>query len=144
METKPTSSQRLKEYKDIIKRYPYDHLAAKYFWYCLLFNVDAIVEHDEKLYLCLVSSVMRFPEEVEITFTPRKELVPNNTLRKFLESMAVALLLLKDFISDGKFDPDIIQYILLYADRLGCRKEFDKAVSTFPPMIIKERYPKND
>lgn len=57
------------------------------------------------------------------------------------EELALALILLKDFKSAGKFDPDMIMRVYGLADHLGVRKEFDKMLPQIPPLKIEERYP---
>jgi len=55
------------------------------------------------------------------------------------EQVAMALLLLKDFKCDGKFDVEVTRMILGLADHLGVRKEFDGLTSKVPPMRIAPR-----
>ncbi len=56
------------------------------------------------------------------------------------EQIALALILLKDFMCDGKFDVDVIKYIFELADHLEVRQQFDKLTSKIPPMKIVPRY----
>lgn len=69
----------------------------------------------------------------------------NDVMKKLSEAgreeLALALILLKDFKSAGKFDPDMIMRIIEFADYLGVRAEFDKLISQIPPLKIEERYP---
>lgn len=53
--------------------------------------------------------------------------------------VAFALILLKDFKSEGKMDVDTIKNIISLADHLGVRAEFDKLIPQVPPMQIIER-----
>jgi hypothetical protein len=54
------------------------------------------------------------------------------------EDLAFALLLLKDFKSKGRFDPDITIQIGL-AKALGVSAEYDKLLTVIPPMRIEPR-----
>ena len=64
-----------------------------------------------------------------------KELTPEGR-----EELALALVLLKDFKSDGKWDPDITLQILSMADFVGVKSEFEKMLTQIPPMKIEPRY----
>lgn len=55
------------------------------------------------------------------------------------QELALALLLLKDFKSDGKFDVDIAIEIFDLADYLDCKKELESLMSKLPPMKISPR-----
>lgn len=55
------------------------------------------------------------------------------------EELALALLLWKDFKSEGRFDPELIKMAVMFADVLGVRKEFDGMLSKLPPMRIEPR-----
>lgn len=57
------------------------------------------------------------------------------------EALALALLLLKDWKCEGKFDVDITLSILKLVDHLGVRKEYDSILCKVPPMKIVPRYP---
>ena len=66
---------------------------------------------------------------------------PRELTKDAKEDIAFALLLLKDFKSQGLFNVDIAMYILNMADHLGVRAEFDELMPKIPPMKIEERYP---
>lgn len=55
------------------------------------------------------------------------------------EELALALLLWKDFKSDGVFDVDITYRALMFADMLDVREEFDELLSKLPVMKIVKR-----
>lgn len=55
--------------------------------------------------------------------------------------LALALILLKDYKSQGKWDSDVSLTIIKFATSLGVRKEFTELLSKVPPMLIK---PKGD
>jgi hypothetical protein len=55
------------------------------------------------------------------------------------EDLAFALLLLKDFKSKGRFDPDITIQIIGLAKALGVSAEYDKLLTVIPPMRIEPR-----
>lgn len=55
------------------------------------------------------------------------------------EELALALLLLKDFKSDGKMDLGVSMMILDLADNLGVRSQFDKLLPLIPPMKVTPR-----
>jgi len=55
------------------------------------------------------------------------------------EDIALALILLKDFKSDGKSDPDLVLMILRLAEHLGVRKEFEDLHGKMPRMKIEPR-----
>ena len=55
------------------------------------------------------------------------------------QDLAFALLLLKDFKTQGRFDPDVITYILKLVDLLGVKKEFDYLLPRISPMLIRPR-----
>jgi len=57
------------------------------------------------------------------------------------EKVAIALLLLKDFQDDGKFDIRISADIYFLADFLGVAKEYSDLLSKIPPMKITPRHP---
>ena len=57
------------------------------------------------------------------------------------KELAVALLLWRDFKTDGKTDMDITRQMLVYAKHLGIEKELEEMSSQLPPVIIKLRYP---
>lgn len=56
------------------------------------------------------------------------------------QQVALALILLKDFKSQGRFDPDLTLMIIEMADHLGVRSEYDDLTSKIPPMKIEPRY----
>lgn len=56
------------------------------------------------------------------------------------QQLAMALLLLKDFKTEGRFEPDIVLMIVQLADMLGVREEYDDLVPKIPPMKIEPRY----
>jgi hypothetical protein len=55
------------------------------------------------------------------------------------EELALALLLLKDFKSQGKMDLEVSLMIIGLADHLGVRAQFDKLMPIVPPMKIVPR-----
>jgi len=55
------------------------------------------------------------------------------------EELALALLLLKDFKSQGKMDLEVSMMIIGLADHLGVRAQFDKLMPIVPPMRIEPR-----
>jgi hypothetical protein len=57
------------------------------------------------------------------------------------EQVALALLLLKDFKNDGKFDADLTWQIIKLAESLGVADQFHRLLSQIPPMEIKPRQP---
>lgn len=59
------------------------------------------------------------------------------------EQVALALILLKDFKCDGRFDVDQTLAVLQLAEHLGVAKEYYKLMPQIPPMKIVERYPGN-
>jgi hypothetical protein len=56
------------------------------------------------------------------------------------QQLALALLLLKDFKSEGRCDLDVSLMCLEFADMLGVRKEFEELIPKVPPMRIEPRY----
>lgn len=55
------------------------------------------------------------------------------------EELALALILWKDFKSQGKFDPGITLTAIELADCIGVKPEFEKLLSIVPVMKIVER-----
>ncbi len=55
------------------------------------------------------------------------------------EELALALILWKDFKTDGKFDIEATKQVLGLADSIGVRKEYDALISKVPPMKIVPR-----
>ena len=55
------------------------------------------------------------------------------------EELALALLLLKDFKSQGKMDLEVSMMVIGLADHLGVRAQFDKLMPIVPPMKIVPR-----
>jgi hypothetical protein len=55
------------------------------------------------------------------------------------QELALALLLLKDFKCDGRFDVDVTMMILELVDNLGVRAQFDALMPKVPPMKITPR-----
>jgi hypothetical protein len=55
------------------------------------------------------------------------------------EELALALLLLKDFKSQGKMDLEVSMMVIGLADHLGVRAQFDKLMPIVPPMKIEPR-----
>lgn len=55
------------------------------------------------------------------------------------EQVALALLLLKDFKSAGRFDIEVSKMILELATSLEVEKEYDSLTSKIPPMRIEPR-----
>lgn len=56
------------------------------------------------------------------------------------EELALAILLWKDFKSEGKLDISISIQATKLCDMLGIKEEFNKLEPLVPPMIIKPRY----
>lgn len=57
------------------------------------------------------------------------------------EELALALLLWKDFKSDGRLDIEISTQAFKFAEMLGVRAEFETLMPKLPPMKIVPRYP---
>lgn len=55
------------------------------------------------------------------------------------EEIALALLLWRDFKSEGKFEVEIVRQMLELADYLGVRKELDELMPKLPPMKVSVR-----
>ena len=55
------------------------------------------------------------------------------------EELALALLLLKDFKSQGRWDLEVSMMVIGLADHLGVRAQFDKLMPIVPPMRIEPR-----
>jgi len=55
------------------------------------------------------------------------------------DQLALALILLKDFKSESKFDPDLVKMIYDLADHIGVRSNLDKLFAKIPPMKISPR-----
>jgi len=55
------------------------------------------------------------------------------------EQVALALILLKDFKCEGRFDLEITKMIIELAQHLGVMAEYDKLQSVVPPMKITPR-----
>jgi hypothetical protein len=55
------------------------------------------------------------------------------------EDVAFALLLLKDFKSEGRFDPALTMQIFALAKHLGVYPELERLLSKIPPMRIEPR-----
>lgn len=55
------------------------------------------------------------------------------------QDLALALILLKDFKSQGKFDSDLLVQIINLAKHLGVFKEYEDLIPKIPPMEIKPR-----
>ena len=55
------------------------------------------------------------------------------------EQVALALLLLKDFKCEGRFDLEITRMIIDLAAALGVSAQYDKLLSKIPPMKITPR-----
>jgi hypothetical protein len=55
------------------------------------------------------------------------------------EELALAILLWKDFKSDGKVDPTITLAAIKFAMMLGVEKQFDALLSKLPPMKVTPR-----
>lgn len=55
------------------------------------------------------------------------------------DELAIALILWRDFKSEGKFDHDIIIKMFAFADHLGIRKQLEDMISKLPPMTIVPR-----
>jgi hypothetical protein len=62
------------------------------------------------------------------------------------QDLAFALILLKDFKSQGDYGESVnsitlFKYVWELADLLGIKKEFDDMLSKVPPMKILEKHP---
>jgi hypothetical protein len=55
------------------------------------------------------------------------------------EELALALLLWRDFKSEGKFDPQIVAQMFQFADQLNIRNQLEKMMSKVPVMKIVPR-----
>ena len=55
------------------------------------------------------------------------------------EELALALLLLRDFKSEGRFDVDVTRTVLKLALHLGILKEYETLMSQVPPMKVVPR-----
>jgi hypothetical protein len=55
------------------------------------------------------------------------------------EDLALALILLKDFRTDGKFDSDYTIKMIEFAKHLGILDEYNRMLSRVPPMKIVPR-----
>lgn len=55
------------------------------------------------------------------------------------EQVAIALILLKDWKSDGKVDIEVMKMVLDLADALGVKEEFDRIHMKIPAMKIEPR-----
>lgn len=53
--------------------------------------------------------------------------------------LALALILWRDFKSEGVFDVEIITQMLGFADHLGVRSQVEAMLSQVPPMEIRPR-----
>jgi hypothetical protein len=56
------------------------------------------------------------------------------------QELAMALLLLKDFKSDGCFDLEITTMILQLVDWCDVRSQFEQLMPKVPPMKVMPRY----
>lgn len=56
------------------------------------------------------------------------------------EELALALIFLKDFKSQGLFDLQVTEQMLKMADLLGVRAEFERLLTKIPPMKIEPRH----
>lgn len=55
------------------------------------------------------------------------------------EQLALALILLKDFKADGKFNVEVTRMVFELAQSLGVTKEYDELMCKIPPMRITPR-----
>jgi hypothetical protein len=58
------------------------------------------------------------------------------------EEIALALILWKDFKSQGKLDLEISTQCIQLVKELGVTAEFEALLPKVPPMLITERYPR--
>ena len=56
------------------------------------------------------------------------------------EELAIALLLWKDFKSDGKMDIEVSKVAIDFAQMLGIYEQFNSMMPKLPPMKIVPRY----
>ena len=56
------------------------------------------------------------------------------------QELALALIFLKDFKSQGLFDVQVTGQIIIMARILGVERQFGELLSKIPPMIIEPRY----
>lgn len=56
------------------------------------------------------------------------------------EELALALILWKDFKTQGKMDLEIFKQAIEFADYLDVRNEFEELLSKLPPLKIERRY----
>ena len=55
------------------------------------------------------------------------------------KELALALILWKDFKTEGKFDPELSLQAMKMADYLDVRAQYDSLLSQIPPMRIEPR-----
>ena len=56
------------------------------------------------------------------------------------EELAIALILWKDFKTEGKMDIGITRQAIMFADKLGVRAEYEDMITKIPPMKIEPRH----
>lgn len=56
------------------------------------------------------------------------------------QELALALVLWKDFKTQGKMDLEIFKQAIDLSDMLGVRKEFEELIKKLPPLKIAPRY----
>lgn len=52
------------------------------------------------------------------------------------EQLALALIIWKDFKSEGRYDPDLTIQMIRLADHIGVRAELDKLIPIVPRMKV--------
>ncbi len=57
------------------------------------------------------------------------------------KELALAIILWKDFKSEGKMNIEVTKIALEFTKHLGIEKEFSDLISKIPPMKIIERHP---
>lgn len=57
------------------------------------------------------------------------------------EQVAMALILLKDWKTGGRWDAGMVGVVIELAETLGVRPQFEKLLSTVPVMRVEPRYP---
>ena len=57
------------------------------------------------------------------------------------EEVALALILWRDFKSQGRYDPEIVKQMLELARFIGVLEQIEALLPRVPPMKIEPRYP---
>lgn len=62
------------------------------------------------------------------------ELTPNERVL-----LATGLILVKDYLTEGRFDVETIKPIIMLAMKLGLKEEYGNAMAQMPPMRMEPR-----